>query len=128
MMSSDQPLRFNKVWLAIGWLLVALVIYLSLTPQPLQIPGAEGDKVGHWLAYATLMLWFSQIYDMSLERLQVACALVALAIGLEFAQRYTGYRTFEIADMVAGAAGVCVGWCAAPPRGPAFLALFERHL
>ena len=124
----DQSLRFGRLWLAIGWSLVLLVVYLSLTPRPLEIPVEEGDKVGHMLAYAALMLWFSQLYFVSWKRLQVGCSLVALAIGLEFAQRYTGYRTFEVADMVAGGVGIVIGWCLAPPRGPAFLAYLERHL
>jgi VanZ family protein len=127
-MASDRLLRFNTLWLAIGWLLIFFVVYLSLTPQPLEIPVQEGDKIGHTLAYAVLMLWFSQLYSPPRKRLQVGCALIALAVGLEFAQRYTGYRTFEIADMVAGGAGVMIGWCVAPPRGPAFLALLERQL
>jgi VanZ family protein len=117
------------LWLAIGWSLVLVVVCLSLTPeQPLDIPGEESDKVVHTLTYALLMVWFSQLYIVSWKRLQVGCGLVALAVGLEFAQRYTGYHTFEIADMVAGGLGVFIGWCLAPPRGPAFLAYVERHL
>jgi len=123
-----KSLRFNRLWLAIGWSLVLLVVYLSLTPQPLEIPVDEGDKMGHTLAYAVLMLWFSQLHFVSWKRLQLGGSLIALAIALEFAQRYTGYRSFEIADMVAGGAGVVIGWCLAPPRGPAFLAYLERHL
>ncbi len=127
MKTSDQSLRFSRLWLAIGWLLVLFVIYLSVTPAPVEIPGPEGDKAGHLLAYATLMAWFSQVYRVSSRRLQIACAFIALAVGLEFVQRYIGYRTFEIFDMLASAAGVLVGWAAAPPRGPAFLALAERR-
>ena len=99
-----------------GWVLVMVVIYLSLTPVPLDIPVAESDKAGHVIAYAALMLWFSQLYCELPRRSFLALTLVALGIALEFAQRETGYRTFEIADMLADSIGVAAGWLVAPPR------------
>ncbi|MBK8019774.1 MAG: hypothetical protein IPK20_25850 [Betaproteobacteria bacterium] len=44
--------------------------------------------------------------------------LVAMGIVLEFAQGLTGYRFMSLADMAANAAGVALGWFAAPPRLP----------
>ena len=93
-----------------------LVIYLSLTPNPPSIPGEAGDKIGHVVAYATLMMWFGQLYAGFRLRLQLAVAFAALGIALEFVQGYTGYRTFEVADMAADLLGVAVGWLIAPPR------------
>lgn len=118
-------LRFHALWLAIGWALVLTVVYLSLTPQPVSIPVEQGDKVGHLAAYAVLMLWFAQLYYPAQRRLVLAVALVALGIGLEFAQLLTETRTFEIADMLADAAGVAIGWLAAPPRTINFLIRVE---
>ncbi|HEV8517264.1 MAG TPA: VanZ family protein [Burkholderiales bacterium] len=118
-------LRFRALWLAIGWALVLTVVYLSLTPHPISIPVEQGDKVGHVVAYAALMLWFAQIYSPSRRRLLLAVALVALGIGLEFAQLFTETRTFEIADMLADGTGVAIGWLAAPPRTINFLIRVE---
>jgi VanZ family protein len=53
--------------------------------------------------------------------------MVALGIALEYAQRATGYRSFEVADMAADALGVAVGWLAAP-RLPNFLSWAEKRL
>jgi hypothetical protein len=53
---------------------------------------------------------------------------VALGIALEFVQGWTDYRTFEVADMVADALGVAVGWALAPPRLPNFLQLIEKFV
>ena len=92
------------------------VVYLSLTPYPISVPVETGDKVGHVLAYAVLMLWFAQLYSGSGRRLALALALVALGVGLEFAQLVTDFRTFELADMLADGIGAAVGWLVAPPR------------
>ena len=53
--------------------------------------------------------------------MQFAIGFIALGIALEFVQRWTGYRSFEVADMAADAAGVAVGWLIAPPRIPNYL-------
>lgn len=89
-------------------------IYLSLTPYPLEIPVPQGDKYGHVAAYATLMLWHCQIRSDTRFRVGWAITFIALGIVLEFMQRLTGYRTFEIDDMMADGAGVLLGWIAAP--------------
>ena len=44
---------------------------------------------------------------------------------LEFAQGLTGYRSFEVIDMVANTLGVLIGWTIAPPRGPDLLSRLE---
>ena len=111
-------------------MLVLLVIYLSLTPDPVQLKVPHGDKLGHVLAYAALMSWFANLYEVSVRRMQFAIGLIALGISLEFVQRWTGYRSFEVADMIASAAGVAVGWVYASPRIPNYLhwmgKLFQR--
>jgi hypothetical protein len=99
--------------LALGWAWVATVIYLSLTPSPPKIDLESGDKLGHLFAYAVLTYWFCQFYFHS-SRVLYALGFVAMGIGLEFAQRATGYRSFELADMAANTLGVAAGWgCAA---------------
>ena len=56
-----------------------------------------------------------------------AGAFVAMGIGLEFLQGLTDYRTFEIADMLADAFGVSIGWLGAPPRSPHVLRYIEAR-
>ena len=123
---SHQPLRFVRVWRTCGAALIVLVVYLSLTPDPVSVPGPNGDKVGHLLAYAVLMGWFAQIDRGRMERVLWAIFFVALGVGLEFVQGLTDYRTFDIFDMAGDAVGVAVGWLAAPPRVPKLLAWFEK--
>jgi len=116
----------RRAWLILGWILVALIIYLSLTPAPIQVSMELGDKYGHVLAYAVLMFWFTNLYERIALRVRLAIGFVAMGIALEFVQRWTGYRSFEVADMAAGVAGVAAGWIVAPPRVPSCLALIER--
>jgi hypothetical protein len=124
----DRPLRFLRLWQTIGVLLIGLVIYLSLTPYPIEVmPGEQGDKYDHVLAYATLMFWFAQIHAESRARFGLALGFVAMGVGLEFLQRLTGLRTFEVGDMTASAFGVCVGWIASPPRLPHLLRRIEAR-
>lgn len=125
---AKKPLRFHRLWKAIGYLLIAFVIYSSLTPSPITIPVEHGDKYGHVLAYGTLMFWFAQLYAGLRPRVLWASVFVAMGIALEFAQQLTDYRTFEIADMVADACGVLIGWTFAPPRSPWLLELIESRV
>lgn len=121
-----SPLEHRRLWLALGWVLVLYVIYLSLTSAPVEIPLAEGDKLGHILAYGTLMIWFSSIFEKWIPRTGFAIGLAAMGMALEFIQGWTGFRTFDIADMAANGCGVIAGWVIAPPRTPNFLRRIER--
>jgi VanZ family protein len=118
----------RRVWRAVGFGLVMLVIWLSLTPHPIEIPVENGDKLGHVAAYATLMFWFAQLDARHRMRLAYAIGFVMLGVALEFAQRLTDYRTFEVADMCADAVGVLFAWVASPPRGPDVIGFVERML
>jgi VanZ family protein len=120
-----QPLKWKPLWLAIGWLLLLAIVYLSVAPVPISVPGAGGDKFGHVIAYAAAMFWFAQIYGDARARMFIATGLVGLGIGLEYVQALTQYRTFEYADMVADAIGVAIGWIASPPRVMNVLARIE---
>ena len=94
-----------------GWLLVLLVVYLSLTPQPPQpMTFDNSDKFEHALAYGALSFWFGGIYRAPLQRLAAMTALVGLGVGLEYVQGWTGYRTFDLLDMAADGFGVAAGW------------------
>ena len=94
---------------AAGWAFALAIVWGSLTPSPPRIDVAHIDKVEHLLAYGALMFWFGMLYRGWRARLAYAALWIALGVGLEFAQRATGYRDFEVADMVADAVGVMLG-------------------
>ena len=115
---SDEAaaLRWLRLWLATGWLLVAAVVYLSLTPAPPYVELPQSDKLGHVVAYAVLMFWFMQIYHQRRTRMLIAVGFVFLGVSLELLQGYSGERQLEFADMIANTAGVALGWITGPPR------------
>jgi len=119
-------LKARRLWLTVGWMLVLLVIYLSLTPAPLEVPIEQGDKLSHMVAYLTLTSWFANLYECPAQRVGFALGFAVLGVGLEFLQGWTEYRSSEGADMVASSTGVAVGWVLAPPRLPHYLFAAER--
>lgn len=103
--------KLRKAWLAIGWVWVVVLVYISLMPNPPEpVRFLNADKLEHALAYCLLMLWFCQVYVRRTQRLFSAVLLIAMGIAMEFLQGMTGYRSFEYADMLANSTGVLLGW------------------
>ena len=114
-------LRYEPWWRRGGYLLIAAVIYFSLTRHAPEIKLNQGDKLGHFLAYGSLMFWFAQLDRPSALRWCWAIVFVALGITLECVQGMTDYRSFDPIDMLANTTGVFLGWLFALP-----LNLFAR--
>lgn len=122
-------LNYRKAWLMLGWLLIGAVIYLSLTPRPLELLRFDqADKLNHSIAYMTLMAWFCQLFLTGRQRLMLGMTFVAMGIALEFLQRMTGYRFFDYADMLANLSGVIIGWMLMQTRLRGSLATLDRRL
>lgn len=102
-------LRLTRFWQLLGWGLVLAVVVLSLTPAPPTVD-TGWDKTNHLLGYGVLMWWFYQAFT---ARLLWALMLLLLGALLELLQGLTGFRQAEVADMVANACGVGLGWLAA---------------
>jgi VanZ family protein len=72
------------------------------------------DKLEHVGAYAVLA-FLPAIHERRRFIIAAAIGTVLLGIGLEFGQLFTGWRDFEVGDMVADAGGVCFGVVASIP-------------
>ncbi|WP_225590869.1 VanZ family protein [Pseudoxanthomonas sp. PXM03] len=90
---------------------VTAVVVLSLVNLSGLPPVPEGgDKVEHFLAYALLSASAVQLFAKRRACLLVALLLVALGIGLEFAQgMLTSTRMADPRDAVANTLGVLAG-------------------
>jgi hypothetical protein len=106
---SNIAARRRKAWFACGIAFIGLVIYLSLTTHPIAIDSFEGVKMGHFIAYAWLMLWFAQIYPSARGRIAWGAGFVLMGVALEYLQGATGYRHFAYSDMVDNGYGVIAG-------------------
>jgi VanZ family protein len=125
----NPKLKWKILWLACGWSLIGLVVTLSLIPPPppstpfINLPYI--DKLGHFLAYATLMGWFIQLYHSSHKRVQYVIGFIALGISLEILQGIGGIRHADWQDAVANSVGVLFAWRLGKTQCAYFLETFE---
>lgn len=107
----NQKLQFSALWLGLGWLVIAVIFYFSLSHHSLE-PRTHLpiDKVEHFSAYVGLMWWFSQLYIQTRQRIGLALALVGMGILIEILQGMTGYRDMDAWDAVADTLGMLFGW------------------
>lgn len=111
MMPETNPeFRYRPLWLIMGYALVVLIIYLSLTGSPPEVDfGLDfQDKLFHVLAYFAMMGWFSQIYHVQTQRVIIAIVFVLMGVLLEYVQSFNPARYYETDDMIANMLGVAI--------------------
>jgi glycopeptide antibiotics resistance protein len=57
-----------------------------------------------------MTFWFAMLFPGLARQLGVALAFAAMGVAIEYLQRMTGYRTFDVADMIANGIGASLGW------------------
>ena len=108
--SSVPATRFLRaLWLAA----IVIVVVGSLLPAnsaPMRALAElhVSDKLEHVGAYA-LLAFLPAIHERRRFIIAAAIGTVLLGIGLEFGQLFTGWRDYEVGDMIADAVGVCFG-------------------
>jgi VanZ family protein len=122
-----RSLRGYRYYQMIGFAYIAVIIYLTLTPNPPAGPDVPyADKWEHFLAYGLMMAWFGQFLAPGRQRWRWAAAFVAMGGLLEILQGLGGVRHAEWADFAANTTGVALGYLAAlSPLGRS-LAFGER--
>src|SRR3954464_1934409 len=90
---SSRMRAVRRAFLIVGWSLVGVIWWLSLTPQPPHVDFEQSDKVGHFLPSGGVMFWFCVLYRSPRTRLVYAIGFIAMGIGIEYIQRWTGYRS-----------------------------------
>jgi hypothetical protein len=99
---------FAALWAA-AWL---IVIVLLLMPVPGGVP--EGaDKVVHFLIFAGLAFGAVSFSHRAGQLSGLALLTIAGGTALEFAQRLTPWRTFDLTDAAANALGATSGYALA---------------
>lgn len=101
--------RHPRLWLVIGWALIAFAIVVSLLPSK-ELPSlGVGDKFEHTTAYALLALWFAGVYPRT-RYIVIGIALFIMGVGIEFAQgaMHMG-RQADVRDVIANTGGIAIG-------------------
>jgi VanZ family protein len=121
-------LRYFKLWLIFGWLLVFAVCYLSLTATPpkFDITFEHIDKLEHMLAYIMLMGWFAQLYQTKQSRLFYSFFFILLGVVIEILQGMGQTRLFEYSDMLANTTGVLLALLMTKGKLKGLLLTFEN--
>ena len=101
-----------RLWLGVwcfGWLLCVALSMLAAPPIPAEVP--EGDKVGHFLAYALLAAWAAWLFREPRAQRRAMLSLCLLGVLIEVAQgTLTAHRMMDWRDALADFAGVLCGW------------------
>lgn len=118
----------RSLWITLGGIYVALVLYLSLTSNPPDLRVPQAFDIGHVLAYLWLTFWFTQIYRTNRSRAILAVALCLMGIGVEILQGLGGHRMFEYADMALNTLGIAAGLMLARTRLQNTLLVLETRL
>ncbi len=105
-----KKLKLQKLWLLIGLIYIVVIFYLCLRRSTGTTPSfAHLDKIIHFSAYFIMMSYFAQILKKSSYK-KAFIAFLLMGVLIEFLQLMTGYRSFELLDMVANTSGLLMGW------------------
>jgi VanZ family protein len=127
------PLRYVTRWRVAGAILLFAVFLSTLVPaiwfrshEAFRLL-IDSDKLAHGLVFAVLALWFSGQYA---ERAwwRIAAGLLAFGALIEVCQRMTSYRSAELLDFYADAAGIAIGLLLARAGVGGWSLRFERWL
>lgn len=104
-----NTLKYRKLWLTIGYGLIAVIVYFSLIASLPRTGLAHGDKLGHFLAYGSLMWWFCLLYPKT-RRWTLAAIFIAMGFALDVSQSFVSRHVFDMLDVLANTIGIAVGW------------------
>ena len=124
----NDDLKYLALWQAGGYVLVLLIVYLSVTSNPVDIGPTFDfkDKVYHVAAYFLLMAWFVQIYRDAFVRYVIAAMFILMGVLMEFVQSFDPARYYEFGDMLANTAGVIFGFWFSSCLGKGLFARIEK--
>ncbi|WNH44093.1 MULTISPECIES: VanZ family protein [Xanthomonas] len=114
-MAAVRDFRWPWLWLGLWWLGILVLIYVCMMPHPPQLSDLpDSDKAEHFIAYLLLAAAAVQVYAGPRAWTWAALGLLALGVGIEFAQgAWTTTRSADPLDALADALGVAAGMATA---------------
>lgn len=102
------------------YLNLAVIEYLALTPQPIEIIESFWDKQNHFVAFFVLYILLGLAYKQ-FSILKKTAVLFFIAFQIEIVQYCIPGRFFSLLDIVADGVGVVIGmivWSLLAPKQP----------
>lgn len=108
-MNHKKPfiLHLKPFWFGLAYAQLLMVAVLSLAPAVPNVGGS--DKLGHFLAYASLSIAFSVIVQQRKTLWWILSGLITFGVLMEYLQGLTGYRYADPEDAIANSLGVIFG-------------------
>ena len=103
-----ELVRQTRLWRAVLYPVLLIVLYLATTAQAYPVPAASSDKVNHIMAFVVLGILLRWSYPL----LSLGAALLGLAgygLGIEIIQAFLPYRDFSLLDLLADTVGGIAG-------------------
>lgn len=102
-------LAYRNVWVGAGYLFLVIILTIALIKVgPIGTIMMLEDKVLHALCFMFLMVWFCGLYARA-QYLRIGILLFLYGALIEALQYLTGYRSMELADLVADVIGILAG-------------------
>lgn len=130
-MSALREFQRPALWCALGAAMVLAVTGATLLPaRELPPPPFSGfDKIEHFAAYAAMSAYAGMLFARRRAQAIAAAALIALGIGLEFAQAtLTQSRSGDVVDALANSLGALLGLLLAATPVSGWLQRVDRRL
>jgi|SRR5579863_10155679 len=111
-MAEGRAATVARLWLGLGWLGLAVVLWGTLTPEPPQLPQLpipQFDKLEHFIAFLMLTAWFIAAFPGGRRWLWIAVIYAVLGGIIELVQGWSGFRDAEWLDWAADCVGVAAG-------------------
>jgi VanZ family protein len=128
MSAENKYLKYRSLWLFIGYTLIVILIYQTLTDSPVSVGVSVSDKFMHTVGYFILMGWFVQVFHSKKQRFLWAIFFIAMGISMEFLQGLGGVRFYEVKDMLANGLGVVIAWVLSHTKFSNTILLFEKYV
>ena len=92
------------------FIVLTLVTWQALSPQPIEQVQTFNDKLGHALVFLLLAAISDHAFASTRYNLKKIFFLMLYGIGIEVVQFYVPGRTFSLLDMLADGAGLMLYW------------------
>lgn len=103
-------LPHGRLFLVIGWLLIAGIVIGSLMPSVPSLGVTITDKVQHFTGYFLLMFWFAGLYPKH-QHGWLALGFLLMGAAIEILQgTLTTTRAMDWHDLMANAAGIATAF------------------